>query len=61
MLGNLKFYKKMMNVTDLEKYQSMRENKVMLEQLNDKGMEGIKSNGLATTRVLEATNVKCVG
>jgi hypothetical protein len=29
-----------MNVEDLEKYQTMRENKkVMLEKLNDKGIE----------------------
>ena len=40
MLANLKYCRKTMNVEDLEKYQTMRENKkVMLEQLNDKGME----------------------
>ena len=47
-----------MNVEDLEKYQTMREKKVMLEQLNDKGMEGRKSNGLATIGVLEPTTLK---
>ena len=41
-----------MNVEDLEKYQTMREKKVMLEQLNDKGMEGRKSKGLSTTGVM---------
>jgi hypothetical protein len=51
----------MMNVEDLEKYQTMREKKVMLEQLNDKGMEGRKSNGLATTGVLEPTTLKHPG
>ena len=50
-----------MNVEDIEKYQTMREKKVMLEQLNDKGMEGRKSNGLATTEVLEPTNLKLLG
>jgi hypothetical protein len=50
-----------MNVEDLEKYQSMREKKVMLEKLYDKGMEGRKSNGLATTRVLEPTTLKLPG
>ena len=58
MLGNLKYCRKMMNVEDLEKYQTMRENKAMLEQLNDKGMEGRKSNGLATIGVLEPTTLK---
>jgi hypothetical protein len=50
-----------MNVEDLEKYQTMREKKVMLQQLNDKGMEGRKSNGLAITRVLEPTILKLPG
>jgi hypothetical protein len=35
----------------------MREKKVMLEKLNDKGMEGRKSNGLTTTGVLEPTTL----
>jgi hypothetical protein len=47
-----------MNVKDLENYQTMIEKKVMLEQLNDKGMEGRKYDGLATTRVLEPTTLK---
>ena len=47
-----------MNVEDLEKYQTMREKKVMLEKLNDKGMEGRNSNGLSTTGVLEPTTLK---
>ena len=61
MLANLKYCRKMMNVEDLEKYQTMREKKVMLQQLNDKGMEGRKSNGLAITRVLEPTILKLPG
>jgi hypothetical protein len=39
----------------------MREKKVMLEQLNDKGMEGRKSNGLVTTGVMEPTILKLPG
>jgi hypothetical protein len=39
MLVDLKCCRKMMNDEDLEKYQTMREKKVMLEQLNDKGIE----------------------
>jgi hypothetical protein len=51
----------MMNVEDLENYHTMREKKVMLEQLNDKGMEGRKSNGLATTGFLEPATLKLLG
>jgi hypothetical protein len=52
----------MMNVEDLEKYQTMREKKkVMLEQLNDKGMEGRNSNGLVAAGVLEAATLKLPG
>jgi hypothetical protein len=51
----------MMNVEDIENYQTMREKKVMLEKLNYKGMEGRKSNGLATTGVLEPTTLKLPG
>jgi hypothetical protein len=50
-----------MNFEDLEKYQTMREKKVMLEQLNDKGMEGRKFNGISTTGVLEPTTLKLPG
>jgi hypothetical protein len=61
MLANLKYCRKTMNVEDLEKYQTMREKKVMLEQLNDKGMEVRKSNGLATIEVLEPITLKLPG
>jgi hypothetical protein len=61
MLTDLKCCRKTMNVEDLEKYQTMRENKVMLEQLNDKGMEVINSNGLAIIGVLEVTTLKLPG
>ena len=48
-----------MNIEDLEKYHTMREKKkVMLEQLNNKGMEGRKSNGLVATGFLGATTLK---
>jgi hypothetical protein len=39
----------------------MRENKLTLEKINDKGMEGRKSNGIATTGVLEPTTMKLPG
>jgi hypothetical protein len=61
MLASLKYCRKMMNVEDLEKYQTMREKKVMLEQLNDKDMGGRKSNGLPTTGVMELTTLKLPG
>jgi hypothetical protein len=61
MLANLKYCMKMMNVKDLEKYRTMREKKVMLEKLNDKGVEGRKSNGLDTTGFLEPTTLKLPG
>ena len=61
MLAHLNYCRKTMNVEDLEKYQAIKEKKVMLEKLNDKGMEGRNSNGLATTRVLEPTTLKLLG
>ena len=62
MLDYLKCCRKTMNVEDLEKYQTMREKKkVMLEQLNDKGREWRKSNGLVAAGVLEATTLKILG
>jgi hypothetical protein len=41
MLDDSNCCRKTMNVEDLEKYQTMRENKkkVMFEQLNEKGIE----------------------
>jgi hypothetical protein len=61
MLANLKYCREMMNFEDLENYQTMREKKAMLEQLNDKGMEGRNSNGLATIGVLEPMTLKLPG